>query len=749
MVGKNRKANLKIYIIPFIIITLIFATITVTMSRSIKNYYYELKKEEGLKIAGSISLSLSNTALAVDTINSLLEEILLTYLKTAENHREFYSEEFFENFSKIYDIDEIYAYTPEGVIEFSGTGKYIGWKAEEGHPVYDFMIGNDEILIEDIRRDSESNLYYKYAYIKNPDGTFIQIGILAEKVYDLLAQFRLQNILDEMAKGGDIVQLYSLNEDNIVTASTDRAMIGNKVENISLTSCRKGEICDWINDTNGIDLYEIFVPMENESINLVSLGIQYSLDSMTPVIRSNTFIAVAGIIIVYLALTYSIIATYRRKNKLISLAYFDSLTGLPNSAFLKQRIDEDKSKKKNGEKKAIIIIKYHNLNLKNITFGYEHGDMILKNFGEKVKSLEGKNISIFRLTGEKFVIYLDSYDDRDEILSIIKRVNSLIEEPLIVNKVKEYPIIKIGVVEYEDRTISLDELLKNATLALNYVDLSEGTNYRFFDESMQASVQRSEIIERELREAINQDFASDIYLLYQPILNSKTNKIETFEALARMRSERFGLVSPLEFIGIAEDNQLIIPLTYLILRKACRFMSDLIEMGYNTLRIAVNIPSIHLLQEDFVPNILEILEETGVEGSNLELEITETSLMENFDIINNRLKELRRHGISISIDDFGTGYSSFDRLSELNVDTLKIDQYFINKITDSNKDSIITSDIISFAHRLGLDTVAEGVELEIQKEYLLEYECDKLQGYLFSKPLPEEDAIKILKETNG
>ena len=314
-----------------------------------------------------------------------------------------------------------------------------------------------------------------------------------------------------MAKGGDIVQLYSLNEDNIVTASTDRAMIGNKVENISLTSCRKGEICDWINDTNGIDLYEIFVPMENESINQVSLGIQYSLDSMTPVIRSNTFIAVAGIIIVYLALTYSIIATYRRKNKLISLAYFDSLTGLPNSAFLKQRIDEDKSKKKNGEKKAIIIIKYHNLNLKNITFGYEHGDMILKNFGEKVKSLEGKNISIFRLTGEKFVIYLDSYDDRDEILSIIKRVNSLIEEPLIVNKVKEYPIIKIGVVEYEDRTISLDELLKNATLALNYVDLSEGTNYRFFDESMQASVQRSEIIERELEEAINQDFASDIY----------------------------------------------------------------------------------------------------------------------------------------------------------------------------------------------------------------------------------------------
>lgn len=120
------------------------------------------------------------------------------------------------------------------------------------------MIGNDEILIEDIRRDSESNLYYKYAYIKNPDGTFIQIGILAEKVYDLLAQFRLQNILDEMAKGGDIVQLYSLNEDTIVTASTDRAMIGNKVENISLTSCRKGEICDWINDTNGIDLYEIF-----------------------------------------------------------------------------------------------------------------------------------------------------------------------------------------------------------------------------------------------------------------------------------------------------------------------------------------------------------------------------------------------------------------------------------------------------------------------------------------------------------
>ena len=177
-------------------------------------------------------------------------------------------------------------------------------------------------------------------------------------------------------------------------------------------------------------------------------------------------------------------------------------------------------------------------------------------------------------------------------------------------------------------------------------------------------------------------------------------------------------------------------------------MAGLLKMGFNDIRVAVNISIIHLLQEDFVSTVLDIINETGINGHNLELELTETIMVDNFEIAKEKLKELRKNGIQISLDDFGTGYSSFDRLIELNVDTLKIDKYFIDNITGTDEDSLIIRDMISIGHRLGLKTVAEGVEYQAQKDYLLEHKCDKIQGYLFSKPVPEEETIFLLKKYN-
>ena len=744
---KNKRGNIKIYIIPFIIITLISAIITIKMSRSIRNNFYELKKEEGLKIARSISTNLSNTALAVETINGLLEEKLIHYLELVDSLRDYYSHDLFGNLANTYDIDEIYVYNPEGIIEYSSSGKYLGWKAEKGHPVYDFMVGDEDLFLGDMRKDTESDLHYKYAYLKNPDGAFIQIGILAEKVNALLDSFRLQEHLEAMVIDGDIVQLYALDKNNIITASTDLNTIGTQINDETIIShLKSGKIYDGINDSNGVDLYEIFVPIDHESEKLVFLGIQYSLDSMKPVIKSNTLLTFVGIIIVYISLIYSILVSYKRNNELIKLAYYDYLTGLPNIEYLKEIINDDK---KTDEKQAIIIIRYDKLNLKNITFGYEYGDMILKELANKIKSIENDNIKLFRLTAEKFVLYINSYRKREDLLKIVEKINEIVNEPLIINDIIEHSAVKIGIIEYNDDSKPLDELLKDATIALNYISTSDVNNYSFFDESMEASIQRSEIIERELRTAINEMDFSKIYLVYQPIFDARSKKIVAFEALARMNSDEFGFVSPVEFIDIAEKNQLIIPLSNLILRRACIFIAALLKKGYSDIRVSVNISNIHLLQEDFVKNVLKIISETGITGRNLELEITETIFMENFHIINEKLKELRKEGISISIDDFGTGYSSFHRLSELNVDVLKIDKYFINKISDSDNDPIIARDIISIAHRLGLKTVAEGVELHIQENYLLKYKCDKLQGFLYSKPVPEEEAIKTLQDTNG
>lgn len=438
--------------------------------------------------------------------------------------------------------------------------------------------------------------------------------------------------------------------------------------------------------------------------------------------------------------------TKKNNSQLIQMAYYDPLTGLPNTEALKYEFDKDLSLRYYD--KAILMIKCDNLNHTNITFGYEYGDILVKEFGNRIKTLEDNNIQIFKFIDEKFVVYIRKYEEREDLLNIIMKIKYLSDQPFVVNNLDHHVDIKIGLVEYDETNESLDELLKNATIALDYVDVSEIIYYAFFNEDMESKIQREEIIERELRDVINDGDSSKLYLLYQPIVDCKTNGIAEFEALARMESDVFGFVSPMEFIDIAERKRLIIPLSNIILKRACTFIANLVKNGYTGLRVAVNISTVHIIQEDFVDTVLNIIEETGIEGHNLGLELTETIMMDNFQIVQERLKKLRANGIKISLDDFGTGYSSFDRLAELKVDTLKIDQYFIKKLTDENEDSLITSDLISIAHRLGLETIAEGVELQEHKDYLVEHGCDKLQGYLFSKPVPEEEAVQLLEKYN-
>lgn len=744
---KNRKANINIYIIPFFIITIIFVIIMFTMSNNVKNYYYDLRKEEALKIARGISIDLSHTGEAVNTINKLLENKLKDSLNAADMNRENYSDELLTELANTFDLDEIYAYNSEGIIEYSNSGKYIGWKAYEDHPVYDFMSGDEKMLIEDIRRDSESELYYKYGYIKHSDGYFIQIGILAEKIHDLLESFRLQNILEEIIVDSSIVQLYALNRDYLITSSTNQESIGLQVKDeLIISDLNNGKIYDRVNTSTGVDLYEIYVPLEYETDKIIAFGIWYSLDEMIPVIRKNILIGIAGLITVYISLIYTIFASYKKNKELVQLAYYDNLTSLLNTESLKIHLGGDLITNKNN--KAILLIKCYNLNLKNITYGYEFGDKVLKELGSRIKTLEDRNIQLFKFKGDKFVLYIKDYDKKEDLLAIITEIKELLNHPFIVNNNSEHIAIKIGVVEYKVTDKSLDQLLKAATIAQNNVDSTNSKDYSFFNEDMELAIQREEIIAKEIIAAVNEkDDTSKIYLLYQPIMDSRTKKIDGFEALARMNSEQFGFVSPAEFIDIAERTQLIIPLSNLILKMACTFIANLLT-DFNDIRVAVNISTIHILQEDFVNTVLNLIKETGINGSNLQLEITESVMIDNFEIVNEKLKELRSVGIQISLDDFGTGYSSFYRLIELNFDILKIDQYFINKINNTNKDSLITRDIISIAHRLGLKTVAEGVESEIQKDYLLEYDCDKFQGYLFSKPVPEEEAVMLLKKHN-
>ena len=271
----------------------------------------------------------------------------------------------------------------------------------------------------------------------------------------------------------------------------------------------------------------------------------------------------------------------------------------------------------------------------------------------------------------------------------------------------------------------------------------------FVDAKLLAEISRETEIKDQLILIANDENNKYLYLQYQPVFDAKTNKIRGFEALARLKSEKLGKVAPDEFISLAEKMQLIVPIGLQIMRQACAFLKQLENEGYHDIKVSVNISAIQLFRNEFLEDWHKVINDAKVDVRNLLLELTESVFLNNYEDINKKLGHLRALGIGIAIDDFGVGYSSFAREDELNVDYLKLDKYFIDKLLSDEQGKSITGDIISMGHRLGHLVVAEGVEYEEQRQYLVAHNCDFLQGYLLSKPLDAEDAMTLFRKTNG
>lgn len=743
--NKLQAVDIKAFIIPLIFITTIFIISNIIMINSIKSHYYDLRKNEAFKLARSYAHSLSKSAEANEVVNQLLEDKILVASKTVASSYGFrYSNEFLSELAQTLDVDEIDYYNPQGVLVYSNLKEVLGWQIYKGHPIHDFILSNKTSLVEGIRQDVITGNYYKYGYLKFPDGSLIQVGVNADRVQSFLGRFEMKKLLEDMKVYEDTMNIDFIDNEFLVLASTEPQLEGTYIDNKEA----KSEILDdreysLVEKSNKGQIYKVFVPMKVDGIRIGALSIGYSLDSTIDIVRKVSLLGLLSLTLIYISLLYNRASIYRKNKNLFQIAYFDSLTGLPNKFFLQEflanNLDGDKQ-----EKKSLFLINCTNFKVVNMTHGYEFGNQLIKKLGQRLQVLENKDNKLFRFSAERFIFYIKGYRNKEDLVSICNSINELFASAFTINGSEQYLHAQIGIVEI-DNSYEIDRLLKDASIAINNINLVGALNYTFFNKDMESKLQREELIEKELRSIIADDDNKKIYLQYQPQLDLITNKIIGFEALVRMNSEKFGPLSPLEFIDIAERKQLIVPLGNLILKMACEFLLKLNHKGYENIKIAVNISVIQLLREDFTDTVINIIEETGVKASNIELEITESILIDNFDIINEKLGKMREHKIDIALDDFGTGYSSFSRIRDLNVDSLKIDRSFISNISVIDYNKLITSDIIALAHKFGLMVVAEGVELEEQKDYLIKYGCDILQGYLFSKPLSGEDAIELLE----
>lgn len=434
----------------------------------------------------------------------------------------------------------------------------------------------------------------------------------------------------------------------------------------------------------------------------------------------------------------------RQQDALIhQLAYYDSLTGLPNRVSLYQRCEMlfqtiPRSQNTHG---ALFYLDIDDFKLINDSSGHSTGDKLLIEIGLRIQSLF-KGYDLFRLGGDEFVLLVTDIVDPNELHRLAEHLLNGFSAPFLIGVHIFHIRLSLGIAVFPENGASAEELLRNADTAMYRAKESGKNQCVFFNSSMNEAIMDKVQLESSLRAAIiNQEF----HLEFQPQVLTSTGKIVGFEALLRWKSPQYGLVSPARFIPFAEDNGLIIPIGLWVLEKACHFVNHLNRKGLYHLSVSVNISTRQLIQNDFVERVQHIIKDYGIKPGKIGLEITESVLLESFETQVEKLFIFCNDGIPIYLDDFGTGYSSLNYLMKLPINAVKIDKSFVADIKEGFEPPLIGS-VIELAHQMNLRVIAEGVETPEQWQYLLANDCDLIQGFLFSRPLNEENALRAAEK---
>jgi diguanylate cyclase (GGDEF)-like protein/PAS domain S-box-containing protein len=426
--------------------------------------------------------------------------------------------------------------------------------------------------------------------------------------------------------------------------------------------------------------------------------------------------------------------------KMEQLAYVDTLTGLANRLLFRDRLEQVlKSIQRNETQAALLYLDLDQFKRINDSLGHDMGDALLMQVAERLRQCVRHQDTVARMGGDEFVILLTDVGGTAGVSAVARKIMQAIAMPFTMLTHEMIVTPSIGITLAPDDSLNADILLKNADLAMYRAKSMGRNNYQFFTEEMNSRVLDRLLIENQLRHAIEN---GELELRYQPQKAIEGGELTGVEALVRWRHPERGLLSPAHFIDVAEETGLVVPLGEWVLKNACREWRAAEISGVPQLKLSVNLSARQFRDPELVDMIQNILDLTGFKPINLELEITETTLMEYLEHAIQVLDRLKALGISISIDDFGTGYSSLNYLKRLPIDALKIDQTFIREIPQDKDDMEISAAVIAMAHKLGLKVIAEGVETQEQWEFLKRNLCDIGQGYLVGKPVTAKQFIK-------
>ncbi|PWI33964.1 hypothetical protein DI392_07125 [Vibrio albus] len=437
---------------------------------------------------------------------------------------------------------------------------------------------------------------------------------------------------------------------------------------------------------------------------------------------------------------YELLST---KNQMQHMALYDSLTDLPNRIQFNQVVRRAiKDADVTGLSVAVILVDLDNFKKINDLYGHSAGDKLLGVVSRKLEVLLDKSEAISRFGGDEFIFCFPNLIRDSDVQEKIHRIQKVFDEPMIIDGRKVKTSCSIGVASYPRDAMTAEELISNTDIALYRAKNRQKGSVLFFDSTIAQQVEYEFVLEEQLRGALSRN---EISVLYQPQMNSQTAKIVSVEALCRWNNNCLGAISPVEFIAVAEELDLIHDIGVFVFRQACTDILSFSPNGPDAVKLSVNISPVQLKLPHFSDEIREIIRDVGIDICRITLEITENVLVEDLEAVSPILQELKDFGFGISLDDFGTGFSSLSYLNNLPINEIKIDRSFIDKILLSEQSRSLVKAIIAISESCDMHVVAEGVETEKQFNWLVEHHCDYVQGYYFDKPL----SVHVLKERYG
>jgi diguanylate cyclase (GGDEF)-like protein len=485
---------------------------------------------------------------------------------------------------------------------------------------------------------------------------------------------------------------------------------------------------------------ENLTPIENQFVDALSEASRATYELLQAIMLAAT----PGLLILGTALSLRILQQRKRADDRVRhIAFHDDLTSLPNRLMLNQRLDQALSRhRRAGTQLAILFMDLDRFKVINDSLGHEVGDFLLRQVADRLRAQSREGDTVARMGGDEFVVLVENQANLLDISACARRLVEQLSAPYLLGEKACHVTLSIGISVFPSDGNDSQELLKAADVAMYRAKQTGRNNYQYYLPSMNVHTLERLELELDLSHALER---GEFLLHYQPKVEIATGLITGIEALLRWKHPLRGLVPLLDFIPLAEETGLIVPIGEWVLATACARTKAWQDQGLTKLSVAVNLSARQFADSMLLPKLTRIIHASGIDPSSLELEITESMVMSHGESAVAVLEKLKSIGVQIAIDDFGTGYSSLAYLKRFPIDTLKIDRSFIRDIPADSGDMKITRAIIAMAHSLKLKVVAEGVETPDQLKFLRTQRCDAVQGYFLYRPLPEDEVVRVLR----